>query len=70
MLIVGVVTMCLGLSLLTAGVLALSGRAQYLEWREVNAPAKKRRGGRREDRDDRDDEDDDRPRRRRRDDDF
>src|SRR5262249_49291079 len=34
-------TIFLGLSLVTPGVLALFGRAPYLEWREVNAPSKK-----------------------------
>jgi hypothetical protein len=34
-------TIFLGLSLVTAGVLALFGRAPYLEWREVNTPSKK-----------------------------
>jgi hypothetical protein len=43
LLVVAAVVAFVGMSLITAGVLALAGRTQYLEWRRANAPSSGRR---------------------------
>jgi hypothetical protein len=49
MLVGGIFVAFLGLMLLLAGILALSNRAKYREWREANFPTERRRRRRRDD---------------------